>query len=83
MNNSKKMKKKNEVIEVVSEISELLDTGLNRSALSAVYDLLDDGGIHPEALAMSVLEMRKESAEYQQEVKNQTQRRTEKSRSKF
>ena len=55
-----KIKKRTETLNILSELSELLDVGLDQAALSAIMDLLD-AGIHPEALAAVVIELRKEA----------------------
>ena len=53
--------KKAEILNIVTELSDLLDVGLDTEALSAVMDLLDVG-IHPEAIAAVITELRKEAA---------------------
>jgi len=47
---------------VCYELSRLLDTGLDRDTLALLVGLLESG-IHPEALAAVVLELRREAAE--------------------
>jgi len=49
-----------EAMDIICEMSDLLDVGLDRSALLALVDLLD-AGIHPEALAAAVTELRREA----------------------
>eukprot|EP00586_Coscinodiscus_wailesii_P018547 CAMPEP_0172500172 /NCGR_PEP_ID=MMETSP1066-20121228/135396_1 /TAXON_ID=671091 /ORGANISM="Coscinodiscus wailesii, Strain CCMP2513" /LENGTH=89 /DNA_ID=CAMNT_0013274275 /DNA_START=92 /DNA_END=361 /DNA_ORIENTATION=+ len=49
-----------EAIDVVHNLSTLLDVGLDRAAISALMDLLD-AGINPEALASVVTELRREA----------------------
>jgi mitotic-spindle organizing protein 1 len=44
------------------EISRLLDTGLDRETLAVLAELVESG-VHPEALALAVRELRRESAE--------------------
>ena len=52
--------KRAEILNIVLELSDLLDVGLDAEALSAVMDLLD-AGIHPEAIAAVITELRKEA----------------------
>ena len=47
-------------IEVVHEMSRLLDTGLNRETLTVLISLCESG-INPEALAGVVKELRREA----------------------
>ena len=47
---------------VMHEISRLLDTSLDRETLAVLAELVESG-VHPEALALAVLELRRESAE--------------------
>lgn len=47
---------------VAFEISRLLDTGLDRETLSICVSLLESG-VHPDALAAVVKELRREAAE--------------------
>lgn len=53
--------------EAVLELSQLLDTGLDKESLEIVLELLD-AGVNPEALATVVRELRREAAEYQAAV---------------
>eukprot|EP00591_Stephanopyxis_turris_P001261 CAMPEP_0195523400 /NCGR_PEP_ID=MMETSP0794_2-20130614/22541_1 /TAXON_ID=515487 /ORGANISM="Stephanopyxis turris, Strain CCMP 815" /LENGTH=72 /DNA_ID=CAMNT_0040653393 /DNA_START=128 /DNA_END=346 /DNA_ORIENTATION=- len=47
-----------ESLDIVCEIADILDVGLDRPALSALMDLLE-AGVTPEALASVVMELRK------------------------
>ena len=48
-----------ESMEIICELSDLLQTGLSQDALVAVVDLLESG-VSPEAVAAAVLEIRRE-----------------------
>ncbi|KFH01088.1 c13orf37, related protein [Toxoplasma gondii MAS] len=48
-----------ETMEILMEISTLLDTGLDRATLQILVELVEQG-VHPEALSRVVLEMRRE-----------------------
>ncbi|PHJ25765.1 hypothetical protein CSUI_000383 [Cystoisospora suis] len=48
-----------ETMEVLMEISTLLNTGLDRATLQILVELVEQG-IHPEALARVILELRRE-----------------------
>ncbi|KAL1523981.1 hypothetical protein AB1Y20_018896 [Prymnesium parvum] len=50
-----------ETLDVLYDISQLLQTGLDREALSILVDLTETG-VNPEALAAVVHELRRESA---------------------
>jgi len=51
---------RSEILPILSELSELLNVGLDPRGLSAMMELLD-AGISPEALAAVVVELRKEA----------------------
>ncbi|MCJ1275299.1 hypothetical protein MMC21_003100 [Puttea exsequens] len=55
-----------EVIDILSEISLLLNTHLDRSALSLCVSLIENG-VNPEALATVIRELRKEGAKVHQQ----------------
>lgn len=48
-------------LSLLSELSSLLNTGLDRQALASLVALIEQG-VSPEALAAVVLELRKEAA---------------------
>ncbi|CAM9556339.1 unnamed protein product [Laminaria digitata] len=48
-------------IDVLHEVSTILDTGLDRKTLSLLLELIESGA-NPEALAAVVKELRRESA---------------------
>ncbi|PFH35890.1 hypothetical protein BESB_055410 [Besnoitia besnoiti] len=48
-----------ETMDVLMEISTLLNTGLDRATLQILVELIE-AGVHPEALARVVLELRRE-----------------------
>ncbi|CAM9317587.1 unnamed protein product [Ectocarpus sp. 8 AP-2014] len=48
-------------IDVLHEISTILDTGLDRKTLSLLLELIESG-VNPEALAAVVKELRREAA---------------------
>ncbi|KAK9806964.1 hypothetical protein WJX72_008763 [[Myrmecia] bisecta] len=50
-----------EALEIVYEISNLLDTGLSKEELSILIALIENG-VNPEALAAVVQEVRREAA---------------------
>jgi len=50
-----------EALNIVSEISNILDTGLDRETLSICISLIE-AGVNPEALAAVVRELRREAA---------------------
>jgi mitotic-spindle organizing protein 1 len=50
-----------ETIEILYEISKLLNTGLDRTSLSILVSLCENG-VNPEALAAVVKELRREAA---------------------
>ena len=50
-----------ETMEILFEISQLLNTGLDRHSLSILLSLCEHG-VNPEALAMVVKELRREAA---------------------
>jgi mitotic-spindle organizing protein 1 len=54
--------KRARVAAVAFEISRLLDTGLDKETLSVLISLVESG-VHPEALAAVVKELRREAAE--------------------
>jgi len=47
-----------EVLDILCEMAKILDTGLDRRTLSVLVDLLE-AGIHPEALAAAIQEIRR------------------------
>lgn len=51
---------RHEVIDVINELASVLDTGLDRAAISAIVDLLEYG-VTPEALVAVITELRKEA----------------------
>ncbi|CAM9414336.1 unnamed protein product [Scytosiphon promiscuus] len=51
----------NDTIDVLHEISTILDTGLDRKTLSLLMELIESG-VNPEALAAVVKELRREAA---------------------
>eukprot|EP00041_Stephanoeca_diplocostata_P023028 m.558936 g.558936 ORF g.558936 m.558936 type:complete len:99 (-) comp22202_c0_seq5:3197-3493(-) len=51
---------KSEALDVIFEMSEILNTGLDREALSICVSLCE-AGVNPEALAAVVKELRRES----------------------
>lgn len=50
-----------ETIEILYEISQILNTGLDRTSLSLLVSLCENG-VNPEALAAVVKELRREAA---------------------
>ena len=48
-----------ESMDVICQLSDLLQTGLSRDALVALVDLLESG-VSPEAVAAAILEIRRE-----------------------
>ena len=50
-----------ETIEILYEISQILNTGLDRTSLSILVSLCENG-VNPEALAAVVKELRREAA---------------------
>lgn len=46
-------------MDIICELSDLLQTGLSRDALVALVDLLESG-VSPEAVAAAILEIRRE-----------------------
>lgn len=53
--------KAREALDLVYEISQILDTGLDKETLSILVALVETG-VNPEALAAVVRELRRESA---------------------
>jgi len=53
--------KKEELLLIMHELSVLLDCGLDRTALSACLELLESGATTPEALAVAIQELRRQS----------------------
>lgn len=51
----------NDALNIVFEISNILDTGLDRETLSICISLIE-AGVNPEALAVVVRELRREAA---------------------
>ncbi|MCJ1440045.1 MAG: hypothetical protein MMC23_000527 [Stictis urceolatum] len=64
--NQEKRQAAKEVVDVLLEISTLLNTGLNRSQLSICVSMIEHG-TNPEALAAVVKEMRKEAEKIEAE----------------
>lgn len=62
----------NEALNIVSEISGLLDTGLDRETLSILLQLIESG-VNPEALATVVKELRREAAALKASLAQQQQ----------
>lgn len=64
----------NQALDTVHEISQILDTGLDRETLNILIALCETG-VNPEALAAVVRELRREAARLQpeQSKKNQQQ----------
>ena len=48
-----------ESMDIICQLSDLLQTGLSRDALEALVDLLESG-VSPEAIAAAILEIRRE-----------------------
>lgn len=48
-----------ETMEILFELATLLDTGLDRETLAILVELIEQG-VHPQALARVVLELRRE-----------------------
>lgn len=55
--------KAQEALKIAVEISNILDTGLDKEALSILIGLIE-AGVNPEALATVVKELRREAAAY-------------------
>ncbi|GAB5033317.1 Hypothetical protein NocV09_01300580 [Nannochloropsis oceanica] len=66
----KRDKEWQEVLGAVHEISNLLNTGLDRQTLAILVNLCE-AGVNPEALALVVQELRKEAASKQQQQQQQ------------
>ncbi|TDH68987.1 hypothetical protein CCR75_007670 [Bremia lactucae] len=60
-----------EVMETVYELSRLLNTGLDRDTLAILMALIQKG-VHPEALAAVVKDLRKQAAEKAYEPRART-----------
>ncbi|EGX44704.1 hypothetical protein TWF569_011443 [Orbilia oligospora] len=58
-----------QVIDILHEISTLLNTKLDRTTLSLCVSLIENG-VNPEALAAVIKELRKESERLQEEDDN-------------
>jgi len=56
-----------EVLDILSEISTLLNTHLDRRTLSLCISMIENG-VNPEALAAVIRELRKERAHMQERV---------------
>lgn len=54
-----------ETIEILYEISQILNTGLDRTSLSILVSLCENG-VNPEALAAVVKELRREASALKQ-----------------
>lgn len=54
-----------EAIEILYEISQILNTGLDRTSLSILVSLCENG-VNPEALAAVVKELRREASALKQ-----------------
>lgn len=59
--NSEALEESKETLEVLYEISQLLNTGLDRTSLGLLVSLCENG-VNPEALAAVVKELKRESA---------------------
>jgi mitotic-spindle organizing protein 1 len=59
--NSEALEESKETLEVLYEISQLLNTGLDRTGLGLLVSLCENG-VNPEALAAVVKELKRESA---------------------
>ena len=54
-----------ETVEILYEISQILNTGLDRTSLSILVSLCENG-VNPEALAAVVKELRREASALKQ-----------------
>jgi mitotic-spindle organizing protein 1 len=61
------MQKAVETLNVVHEISQILDTGLDKETLAILIGLCE-AGAHPEALAKVVQELKKEANSLKQQL---------------
>lgn len=59
--NSEALEESKETLEVLYEISQLLNTGLDRTSLGLLVSLCENG-VNPEALSAVVKELKRESA---------------------
>ncbi|GMI12698.1 hypothetical protein TrLO_g15688 [Triparma laevis f. longispina] len=69
-------------LDAVNEISDILNTGLDRTALKAIMDLVESG-VAPEALVAVVEELRKEKLSEQVQRENNDNPNTNTSRPDF
>ncbi|KAJ4524014.1 hypothetical protein HRR83_002132 [Exophiala dermatitidis] len=60
-----KREKAREVVDILEEISVLLNTQLDRTQLSLCVSLIENG-VNPEALATAIKELRRETQHLQQ-----------------
>ncbi|KEF61251.1 mitotic-spindle organizing protein 1 [Exophiala aquamarina CBS 119918] len=61
-----KREKAREVVDILEEISILLDTQLDRTQLSLCISLIENG-VNPEALATAIKELRRETQDLEQD----------------
>lgn len=64
----------NEALDTIHQISEILDTGLDKETLNILIALLESG-VNPEALAAVVRELRREAARLKSEQSKTHQQR--------
>ncbi|KIW51498.1 mitotic-spindle organizing protein 1 [Exophiala xenobiotica] len=62
-----KREKAREVVDILEEISVLLNTELDRTQLSLCVSLIENG-VNPEALATAIKELRRETQDLQPET---------------
>ncbi|RVX71548.1 Mitotic-spindle organizing protein 1 [Exophiala mesophila] len=62
-----KREKAREVVDILEEISALLNTQLDRTQLSLCVSLIENG-VNPEALATAIKELRRETQDLQQDT---------------
>ncbi|DBA66583.1 TPA: hypothetical protein ACH3X2_002239 [Trebouxia sp. C0005] len=60
----------NEALGIIHQISQILDTGLDKETLSILIALCESG-VNPEALAAAVRELRREAARLKSEQSKQ------------
>ncbi|DBA86566.1 TPA: Mitotic-spindle organizing protein 1 [Trebouxia sp. C0004] len=60
----------NEALDTIHQISQILDTGLDKETLS-ILTALCESGVNPEALAAVVRELRREAARLKSEQSKQ------------
>lgn len=67
---------KNEAIDALYEISDVLHCGIDRRAIEILYTLADKGGLNAEALASILIGLREECSRVQAiEVHEESRRR--------